>query len=562
MTRPLSLECVDCGTQHDYKPFTVITCSACGSDWLEPRYDYAAFKRDVLRGLPGRPNNLWRYHDLLPIENPLALDLNNAGGTPLQRSLRYANTFNHPNIYIKDERYGPTSSFKDRQAAVSVAAMLEAGIYECVLASTGNAAVAYASACARAGIKLWVFMTSLVPQEKMRETALFGAEVIKVSGTYDQAKQIAADFAARRGLLLDRGAKSIPAREAFKTIAYEIVEQLGWRAPDWYVQAVSGGLGPLGVYHGFRELHAMGLIDRVPSLAVIQSDGCAPMVHAFKAGSEVATPVIPETRIAILSTGDPGKTYTQLYKLTQQHGGVMESVSDREAYDAIMKLAQTEGMAIEPATAVAFAGLEKLVAQGVITREQLVVVNCTGHTFPVEKHVLGELWGVDVHLSDDQRPVPREGLSAALDQLDEKTTTVLIIDDNPNDALLVRRLLEGKKKYRVFHADTPAQGLIEARQRLPDLIICDLTMPGKDGFEVIEELRRDRRTHEIPVIVVSAKDISAEDRKRLSGQIDGLYQKGSLSPKAFVEQVVQTVNRSTAAEPEAATANAQDTNKG
>jgi threonine synthase len=190
-----------------------------------------------------------------------------------------------------------------------------------------------------------------------------------------------------------------------------------------------------------------------------------------------------------------------------------------------------------------------------------VVVNCTGHTFPVEKHVLGELWGVDVHLSDDQRPVPREGLSAALDQLDEKTTTVLIIDDNPNDALLVRRLLEGKKKYRVFHADTPAQGLIEARQRLPDLIICDLTMPGKDGFEVIEELRRDRRTHEIPVIVVSAKDISAEDRKRLSGQIDGLYQKGSLSPKAFVEQVVQTVNRSTAAEPEAATTNAQDANQ-
>ncbi|HLF00618.1 MAG TPA: pyridoxal-phosphate dependent enzyme, partial [Anaerolineales bacterium] len=529
------------GAHHDYQPFTLVTCPACGNDWLEPGYNYPAFKREILRGLPGRPNNLWRYHDVLPVTNSLEMNLNSAGGTPLQLSRRYAQTFDHPHIYIKDERHNPTSSFKDRQAAVSVAAMLEADIHECVLASTGNAAVAYASACARAGIKLWVFMTSLVPQEKLRETALFGAEVIKVSGTYDQAKQIAADFAARRGLLLDRGAKSIPAREAFKTIAYEIVEQLGWRTPDWYIQSVSGGLGPLGVYHGFHELQAMGLIDRVPAFGLIQAEGCAPMVAAFKAGHDTAAPVVPETRIAILSTGDPGKTYTHLWRLAQQHGGTMESVSDREAFDAMHKLAKTEGMAVEPAAAVAFAGLEKLVAQGVIKKDEIVVVNCTGHTFPVVKHVLGEHWGVDVHLSDDQKPVPREGLAAALEQLDEKTTTVLIIDDSPNDALLIRRLLEAKKKYRVFHASDPVQGLAEARARLPDLIVSDLTMPGMDGFTVIEELRRDKRTHDIPVIVVSAKDISAEDRKRLSGQIEAVYQKGSLSPKAFVEQIVQTV---------------------
>jgi threonine synthase len=541
MTKPTSLACMSCGTTSDYQPFVVSTCPACGFDWLEPRYDYAAFKREILRGLPGRPANLWRYHDILPIDNPFVLDLNSAGGTPLQRSQRYARTLDHQNIYIKDERHGPTASFKDRQAAVSVAAMLEAGIGECVLASTGNAAVAYASACARAGIKLWVFMTSLVPHEKMRETALFGAEVIKVSGTYDQAKQIAADFAARRGLLLDRGARSIPAREAFKTIAYEIVEQLGWRAPDWYLQSVSGGLGPMGVYHGFRELYAMGLIDRVPSLAVIQADGCAPMVRAFKAGQDTATPVIPETRIAILSTGDPGRTYTHLWQLVQQHGGTMESVTDREAFDAMLKLASTEGMAVEPATAVAFAGLEKLVAGGVIAASDVVAVNCTGHTFPVEKHVLGEQWSVDIKLGDGQKPVRRDGLVAALDQLDEKTTTVLIIDDNVNDALLIRRVLEARKAYRVFHASDPLQGLAEARQRLPDLIVLDLTMPGMDGFSVLEELRQDKRTHEIPVIVVSAKDITADERKRLNGQIEALYQKGSLSPKAFVEQVVQTV---------------------
>jgi threonine synthase len=423
--------------------------------------------------------------------------------------------------------------------------MLAAGIRVCVIASTGNAAVAYASACARAGIKLWVFMTSLVPNEKLRETALFGAEVVKVSGNYDQTKQIAADFARRRGLLLDRGARSVPAVESMKTIAYEIVEQLGWRAPDWYLQAVSGGLGPLGVYHGFRELHALGLIDKVPMLGVLQAEGCAPMVQAFKAGRQTAEPVTPETRIAVLSTGDPGKTYTHLWRLTQQYGGAMESVTDRQAWDAMLALAKTEGMAVEPAAAVAFAGLEKLLCSGTVSAEELVVVNCSGHTFPVEKHVLGEQWHVDVHLSDDMRPAPREGLVSALNALDEQVTTVLIVDDNSDDALLIRRLLEAKKSYRVFHAASAMDGLAQARERRPDLIISDLTMPEMDGFSLIEALRRDERTRVIPVIVVSAKDITADERARLTGAIEALYQKGSLSPRAFVEQVVQVLDEKT-----------------
>jgi threonine synthase len=234
-------------------------CSNCESQWLEARYDYGAFKREILRGLPNRPSNMWRYQDVLPLNNPASLDLYPAGGTPLWLSQRYAPRLGHSAVYIKDERYGPTSSFKDRQAAGAVAAMLERGVKEAVIASTGNAAVAYAAACARVGIKLWVFMTSLVPQEKLREAALFGAEVIRVSGNYDQTKQIASQFAQRRQLLLDRGATSIPAREAMKTIAYEIVEQLGWHAPDWYIQAVSGGLGPLGSI-GLQELFKMGLI--------------------------------------------------------------------------------------------------------------------------------------------------------------------------------------------------------------------------------------------------------------------------------------------------------------
>src|SRR5512138_117819 len=382
MAAPQFLQCMHCGSQQPFQLLAPLSCQECGATWLEPQYDYGAFKREVLSGLGGHSHDIWRYHQVLPVDEPASLDFKNVGWTPLQQARRFGGLFNHPNIYVKDERYGPTCSFKDRQAVISVAAMYQSGMRECVIASTGNAAVAYAAACARVGIKLWVFMTSLVPQEKLREAALYGAEVVKVSGTYDQTKEIAAEFAARRGLFYDRGANSIPAREAMKTIAYEIVEQLGWQAPDWYIQSVSGGLGPLGVYHGFQELFQMGLIDRIPKIGIIQADGCAPMVRAYKAGKEKADAVIPETRIAILSTGDPGKIYTYLYSLLHKTGGTMESVSDAEAFQSMVQLAKSEGTAAEPAAAVAFAGTEKLINQGIIGQDELVVVNCTGHTFP------------------------------------------------------------------------------------------------------------------------------------------------------------------------------------
>jgi threonine synthase len=541
MAKPKFLQCAVCGHQQDYIPFVPAICEKCDSQWLEANYDYDTFKRDVMRGLPGRPANMWRYQDVLPLTNPAALDLYPAGGTPLWLSQRFAPALGHDRVYFKDERYGPTSSFKDRQAAAAVAVMNEGNVREAVIASTGNAAVAFAAACARSGIKLWVFMTSLVPQEKLREAALFGAEVIRVSGNYDQTKQIASQFAQRRHLLLDRGASSIPSRESMKTIAYEIVEQLNWRAPDWYIQAVSGGMGPMGVYQGFKELFNMGLIDRIPKIAVIQAAGCAPMVTAFKAGKDTATPIIPNTSIIILSTGDPGKTYTYLWDIIQKNGGTMESVTDAEAFDAMRSLAKSEGMAVEPATSVAFAGLEKMLKNGTISKEETVVVNCTGHTFPVEKHVLGDQWAVDVHLSKDQSAAPREGLQAALENLDEKATTVLLVDDNENDATLIRRLLESKKAYRIYHAKDGLEGLATAKKLLPDLIVSDLTMPGIDGFAFIEELKLDPRTQNIPVIVVSAKDITSAERKRLEGNIEAVYQKGSLPTRKFVDKLINVI---------------------
>ncbi len=436
-------------------------------------------------------------------------------------------------------------------------ALRRAGIRECVLASTGNAAAAYAAYCARAGIKLWLFLASLVPAEKMREAALYGAEVVKVTGTYDETKQVAAEFARQRGLYFDRGARSIPGKESMKTLGFEIAEQLGlvlnpdgagFRAPDWYIQAVSGGIGPLGVWKAFSELYTMGLIDRLPRLGIIQAAGCAPMVRAYEAGADRADPVVPETLIHVLATGDPGYSYVLLREAVMQGGGTMLAVEDGETFAAMRRTASLCGLSVEPAAAAAFAGLEKLFEQGQIQPGEVVVVNASGHTFPAESHVLGDQYllnleltrqgghaGAGVNLRD------REGVQAALSLLDEQVTTILVVDDNPNDRRLIRRLLQAYKRYRVIEAHSGAEALDLLQQTAPDLIITDLTMPGMDGFALLDALKRDPATASIPVVVISAKTLSAGERMLLDAQSESVWTKGSFEARQLVDHVVQAL---------------------
>ena len=202
-------------------------CPRCNENILEAQYDLDALRRanwpDLLRQ---RKPGLWRYHELLPIRDLDHVISMGEGGTPLYKARNLSAILGLKNLYIKDERQGPTGSFKDRQASVAISVLNEMGLQEMVVASTGNVAIAYAAYAARAGIKLWAFLTSQVPGEKMREVALYGAEVIKVTGTYDETKAIAARFAETRHLFLDRGIKDIAAVESMKTMAYEIAEDL------------------------------------------------------------------------------------------------------------------------------------------------------------------------------------------------------------------------------------------------------------------------------------------------------------------------------------------------
>jgi CheY-like chemotaxis protein len=301
------------------------------------------------------------------------------------------------------------------------------------------------------------------------------------------------------------------------------------------------------VQKGFEELYKMGLIDRVPKIGVVQVVGCSPMVQAFAAGKSKADPVVPETRITVLSTGAPGLSYELLYRANQTYGGYMLDVTDDEAFEAMHLLAKTEGYSVEPATAVAFAGLDKLIATGIIKPDETVVINCSGHTFPVEKHIMDEESVLDVRLSQTTGTptgMPVDGLGSALKRLDEQVTTIVVIDDNPMDSRLIRRLLQAKKPYRVFEANSAKEGLQIIRQRLPDLVVTDLTMPGMDGFALLEELKKDPTIAEIPVIVVSAKDLTPEDEQRLADQTSSIWLKGAFSTQDLVEHVVETLSGS------------------
>ncbi len=551
----------ECGACGHHQPYTIPTpvCEKCGHDWLDVYYDYERIRRlwpDILRQ---RPFTMWRYRELLPLRHDDYQISMGEGGTPLLRARNLGMMLGTPNLFIKDERQNPTNSFKDRQAAMVISMMKEANITELVVASTGNVAISYSAYTAHAGIKLWTFVPSLVPPEKMREIAIYGSEVVKVTATYDETKKVAARFARHKHILADKGIRNVGTREGMKTLALEIAEQLAeelgplqpgvpWRAPDWYIQSVSGGMGPVGVDKGYLELYRMGMVDHLPKIAVVQAAGCAPMVNSYEKDLTEAEPVLhPNTQVITIATGVPGPAYTYLHRVAKERGGAFVAVSDEETFRALHVLAKMEGLSMEPAAATAFAGLFKLLSKGVIKRDEIVVVNCSGHTFPVEKFLLEQDQIKEVPASltvptpapapQAVTPPPTEGLLGALDQLDDRVRRIAIVEDNIEAARLLRRILQTRGDFQVVEAHTGKEGLKLIRTTLPDLILLDMMMPDMDGFAVLDYLKADDALADIPVIVVTAKELTVPEQRRLQGQIQLLLQKGSFMDDELLQNI-------------------------
>jgi len=372
------LTCHLCGAT--YPPEALWVCSDCLGP-LEVSYDYAAIRASLSRSLiESRPNNLWRYLELLPVQEPKTGF--NSGFTPLVRATRLADELGIAELYIKDDSVNhPTFSYKDRVVSVAATRAVELGFSVFGCASTGNLAGSVAAHAARLGLPCYVFIPNDLEPAKVLGAAIYDPHVVAVEGNYDDVNRLCTQIADRYGW----GFANINLRsyyaEGAKTVGFEIAEQLGWRFPDHIVSPVAGGTLLPRIFKGLREFRDVGLVEgTLPRIHAAQPEGSAPVIRALESGAEFPEPVKPDTIAKSLAIGNPADGF-QVVKVVKQTGGSGAMVSDSEILDAIQLLARTEGIFTEPAGGTTLAATRALIKKGVIRPNESVVVCITGNGY-------------------------------------------------------------------------------------------------------------------------------------------------------------------------------------
>jgi threonine synthase len=283
-----------------------------------------------------------------------------------------------PYLYLKDDGRNPTASFKDRASAIGVVKALELGYETITCASTGNAASSLAGLAASVGLRSVIFVPQRAPQAKIAQLLIFGARVILVQGTYDQAFDLCLEAAKEYPWYSRNTAYNPYLSEGKKTAALELCEQLDWQAPDRIFVSVGDGCIIGGIWKGLKDLVALGFIDRLPQLVGVQAEGAAPLVRAWEEGSEEIVPLVPHTLADSISVGQP-RDRVKALRAVRETGGRYVAVSDDEILEAMRLLGREAAIFAEPAGAAGFAGLHKLVLQGEIDPEERIVVLVTGN---------------------------------------------------------------------------------------------------------------------------------------------------------------------------------------
>jgi len=375
------LTCDSCGKR--FSPGEVeLTCPACGP-WLGTltvHHDLERAGRALTRAaLAARAEpSHWRYLEVLPVEaRPAALHPR-VGWTPLYELPALARDLGLGRLWVKDDGLNPSASFKDRASSVGVARALAAGRRVITAASTGNAASSLSLFAACAGLRAVIFVPETAPQAKVAQLLMFGAEVLMVAGTYDQAFDLCLETAVAQGWYCRNTAVNPYLGEGKKTAALEIVEQLGFEPPDAVVLSVGDGCILSGTWKGFTDARGMGWCGRRPRLYGVQARGASPLVEAFERGAAVATPGPARTLADSICVGAP-RDHVKALRAVRESGGAMLAVEDEEILAAMRRLAREAGVFAEPAGAAAFAGLARLRAEGRLGRDERVVVLVTGN---------------------------------------------------------------------------------------------------------------------------------------------------------------------------------------
>jgi len=376
VTCAVGLRCIDCGTEYPLE--YLLECRRCRG-LLEPVYDLGPLRRlGPERAFTER--GLWRYHAVLPIRDPVHFVSLGEGQTPLLEAPALARALGVRRLLLKFEGVNPTGTIKDRSSATAVAAACEFGYRAISVVSTGNAGSSIGAYASRAGLRAFIFCYEQASAPKMHHMGAVASDLILYQGYYDDLIRLW-DRMVEELPIFDGGAsRNVYKQEGKKTLAYEIAEQSGFRVPDVVVFPVAVGEAFISGWRAFREMHAMGWIERPPLMVAAQSAKADPIVRAFREGGDIRPVKLSYTVAEGLSCGDPGAKGGWVLRILRESKGLATEVDDEPILEAQRLLARIEGVYAGPTGVGTLAAVRRLLAEEALDPDQTIccVISETG----------------------------------------------------------------------------------------------------------------------------------------------------------------------------------------
>lgn len=412
MKKIKTLQCISCGKDHKLDD-TKYNCTACGGN-LQVLYDYNLLKKritvDELNESPVR--GIWRYLDFLPVNSVKNAPRVQVGWTPLYKAEKLGDEAGISNLYVKDDGRNPSASFKDRASAIVTARAQELEETVITAASTGNAASSLACMTGSLDMKTVIFVPETAPAPKVAQLLVYGATVIMVKGTYDDAFELCLKASQEYGWYNRSTGINPFTREGKKTCSFEICEQLDWETPDKVFVPVGDGNIISGIWKGFVEFHRLGFIDRLPQLVAVQAEHSDAVKRAFESGGDIQ-PVSGKTIADSISVSIPRDGMAAVMAI-RDSGGFAVSVTDAEILAAIPHIARGSNVFAEPAAAATYAGLLKAVKEEKVKENETVVLLVTGNGLKDVQSAMrsvGKPFIIKPHLNDLKKLVSDHNLA-------------------------------------------------------------------------------------------------------------------------------------------------------
>lgn len=383
MNYAIGYKCMACGHEISLQPGKIVyVCEKCGQN-TEIIYDYEAIAKQLTRKnlAENKDKSIWRYAPLYPVGDDAIRSPLQIGWTPLYMAKRLGKKLGHENLYIKDEGRNPSGSLKDRAGSIALSAAIELQASKIAGASTGNAGSSMACLSASLGISPIIFVPEKAPKAKIAQLLLYGAKVIAVRGSYDQAFDLCHEASIRYKWFNRNTGYNPFTREGKKSCAMEIAEQLYWQAPDWVVVPVGDGNIISGIWKGFMDLYRTGLIDKLPRLCAVQSNKSSAVSKSLKKSS-LNSIIIEKTEASTLADSisvNLPRDGIGAVKAILESKGICVEVNDEHILKSIETIARNTGVFTEPAGAASAAGAEELAKTGNLKPEETVVCIATGN---------------------------------------------------------------------------------------------------------------------------------------------------------------------------------------